>query len=147
MQINPISNSYNTGFNGTGRVYLNNGSTVLAEVMHNKKGKITDLSLKILKKGKEQDIFTHQWKRGISYDRFLQSYWIENICKKLKLANESDQDKISDVIFDAEINEIVTKNNGDQENESFDECLEDIYPEDAYPEDAYFEDPDYGYDF
>lgn len=126
MQINPVSFGHDTTFNATGRARLKTGATALAEVKHNEKGKIKELSVKILKDRQELGSFSKQWKRGIEYDRFLDLYWLENICKKLGIKEESEQMEVSDAIFEAEINEIESKCNKNE--------FTDTFPEDAYPD-------------
>ena len=127
MQINSISYNYNVGFNALGRSHLKNGNTALAEVKHNEKGNIKDISVKILKKHHELDSFSYQWEKGISYDEFLQSNWPENICRMLGIKESSDCESLDDAIFEANINEIFEK----KEGISADEYLEKVYLEDS----------------
>lgn len=106
MQISPISYAYNTRFDGTGRTKLKNGSTILAEITHNKKGKITDLSVKVLRDRQELGTFVHEWTKGTYYDAFLQSSWAKRIYEQLNITDEQDKTAVDDAIFEAQLDEI-----------------------------------------
>ena len=130
MQINSVSYGYNTNFNAIGRSHLTDGSTALATVVHNKSGNISQLSVQILKDRKSLNEFSHEWPKGIKFDKFLQSNWAEKIYKELGITAEEDKEHIGDAIYDAQMNEI---SGGEWENPDG-ACLNDAFPEDSYPE-------------
>jgi hypothetical protein len=141
MQINPISCGYNTHFDGTGKDSLQNGSTVLAEVIHNSRGKITDLSVKLSGNKGELGAFTHEWTSGTYYEAFLQSSWIKRICEHFKLTEKQDETAVKNAIHEAEIEESELNKAENSDPESANQKTEVLSPapfwSGADPNDSY----------
>lgn len=108
MQINPISNNYNTGFNATARVHLQSGTTAKVTVKNNVKNNIKEISYEIWHKGKMLKEAKDNWP-NMGYDSILQSDYFSNVCKRLELTEASDEEALSDAVFEAYIDEMSSQ--------------------------------------
>lgn len=109
MQISPISYNYNPNFNGQSRILLDDGSKAVIDLMNNSKGKIERIDCNVWYKMKNVQQFTQSWADGIEYDNLLFSDFAKNLAERLKLNQETAEEKVGDAIFEAYYDEVMPK--------------------------------------
>ena len=106
MQINPVSNGYNTSFNATVRRPLLNEEVLRVTVQNNKNGNIK--RMKVGFEGKEK-YFEQKWP-NISYERILTSDFFAGVCSSLGL-NSQEEFILSDAVHEAYMKELCANDN------------------------------------